>query len=674
MFLKWLPWKYLVRRVARAHGFLDPIHILSRLGNFAQPSEVGEPIELLRAGVIFHARGLMNTRAIQNNLDWIWPYWVERQFNPHDVSFIPRAFSISHVNLSHRNWTSVGLPNSPFLPLVDPSGLVTPYYDGWSIDAWLIQPGGRDLIPSKAKAIAQTLELEPDNLAVETAIGGAGRGLESRVDMEPGGSGGICRILFKAQSDRQAFLAVSLRPYNPEGVSFIHDIHLDKDRRLWTVNGAPAVRLGDPAELHYASEYHVGDVYRKVVNPESRETSSVKCKVGMATAAALFAIPAGGNREISLRVDLDHDKESKNQIPKWRKPVSWAAGLAGTARFRTPDARYNFLYDAAVRSLLTHSPGEVFPGPYTYKRFWFRDAAFILDALVAAGLEDRAEQTLVLFPSKQSLGGYFLSQEGEWDSNGEALWILRRWCQTTGRKPREAWLSTIAKGGDWIVKKRMGRRGDSETDRLVEGLFPAGFSAEHLGPNDYYYWDDFWGVAGLESAADLLESAAPERFAADITRFRSVAVEFRAAIDRSIAAAQKGKGLGQAVPASPLRRMDSGAIGNIAASYPLAIWSPEDPRMAATLRYLLDRCLYKGGFFQDMIHSGINAYLTLHMAQALLRAGDPRALHLIRDTAAVATRTGQWPEAIHPHTLGGCMGDGQHVWAAAEWVLMMRNL
>src|SRR5262249_33941438 len=30
--------------------------------------------------------------------------------------------------------------------------------------------------------------------------------------------------------------------------------------------------------------------------------------------------------------------------------------------------------------------------------------------------------------------------------------------------------------------------------------------------------------------------------------------------------------------------------------------------------------------------------------------------------------------AIHPHTLGGCMGDGQHLWAAAEWVLMVRAL
>ena len=88
----------------------------ARIRGFAQPSEVQEPIELLRAGIVFHARGLLNTKAIQHNLDWIWPYWVERQFNPRDQSFIPRAFSFSHINLTHRNWTAVGQPDLPALP------------------------------------------------------------------------------------------------------------------------------------------------------------------------------------------------------------------------------------------------------------------------------------------------------------------------------------------------------------------------------------------------------------------------------------------------------------------------------------------------------------------------------------------------------------------------------
>ncbi len=138
MWLKWLPWRFIVRRAARTHGFIDPIAIISHLRRFAQPSEVTEPIELIRAGVIFHARGLMNTGAIQHNLDWIWPFWVKKQFNPLDASFIPRSFSLTHINLTHRNRTAVGIPDCKAMPIVDPRGLVTPFFDGWSIYGWVV--------------------------------------------------------------------------------------------------------------------------------------------------------------------------------------------------------------------------------------------------------------------------------------------------------------------------------------------------------------------------------------------------------------------------------------------------------------------------------------------------------------------------------------------------------
>lgn len=127
------------------------------------------------------------------------------------------------------------------------------------------------------------------------------------------------------------------------------------------------------------------------------------------------------------------------------------------------------------------------------------------------------------------------------------------------------------------------------------------------------------------------------------------------------------------MPASPYRRLDAGAIGSLAFGYPLQLCAPDDPRLLDGVEFLLRRCFVRGAFYQDMIHSGLNAYLTLHVAQVLLRAGDLRHLDLMDAVAALASPTGQWPEAIHPQTGGGCMGDGHHVWAAAEWALMIRN-
>jgi hypothetical protein len=197
---------------------------------------------------------------------------------------------------------------------------------------------------------------------------------------------------------------------------------------------------------------------------------------------------------------------------------------------------------------------------------------------------------------------------------------------------------------------------------------PAGFSAEHLGPNDYYYWDDFWGIAGLRAAADLLRDQDPGLG----QEFAQAAGSFAAAVERSLASCAQRLGR-PGMPASPYRRMDAGAIGSLALGYPVQLCAPEDPRLLDCAEFLLQRCFVHGAFYQDMIHSGLNPYLTLHVAQVLLRAGDPRHLALMDAVAALASPTGQWPEAIHPRTGGGCMGDGHHVWAAAEWALMLRN-
>lgn len=128
------------------------------------------------------------------------------------------------------------------------------------------------------------------------------------------------------------------------------------------------------------------------------------------------------------------------------------------------------------------------------------------------------------------------------------------------------------------------------------------------------------------------------------------------------------------MPATPYRRLDSGSVGSLVAGYPLQIFDPRDPRLLDTAEFLLERCMVNGGFYQDIIHSGVNPYLTLHVAQVLLRAGDHRFEGLVRIVAELASPTGHWPEAVHPRTLGGCMGDGHHAWASAEWVLMIRNM
>lgn len=664
MWIKWFPWRWIVKKWARKEGFLDPFKMIAQFQGFSQPSEVAVPAELLRLAVTLHARGLINSQAIQYNLDWVWPYWVERQFDPHDPAFIPRAFSLSHINLTHRNWTAVGTPDSPEFPIVDPAGLVTPLFDSWSIDSWVIPESGPPLIPSRLKnTIAQRLTMN-GNLGVITASNVRTMNLTSLTEVGHGSSP-VCKIHVTAFSHEKAWLVISLRPYNPEGISFIHQINALEEHHGWCVNGKYPVYFSEQPDRCAYSDYRSGDVYHFL--PHTRHRKKVVCDVGMATAAAMFELKPDTAKEIEIDIPLQTRNKFEFYTSHQNAHLYWKEILKSVCRLQIPDEKFQYLYDAAVRSLILHSPEEVYPGPYTYKHFWFRDAAFILNAMLCLGLFDRAERVIdKSFFSRLTPFGYFHSQDGEWDSNGQALWTLEQFCDLTGQLPNSKWKDAIIKAGKWIHRKRL----SASLDVPHAGLLPAGFSAEHLGPNDYYYWDDFWGVAGLQAASRLLDRLGDKYHAA---LFENEAQNFLKSIDLSLDKVS-ARLPSDAIPASPYRRMDTAAIGSLVAGYPLQLFESNDRRLLATTNYLLEDCFAAGGFFHEMSHSGINPYLTLHVAQALLRAGNAQYYEIVRAVADLASPTGQWPEAVHPVTKGGCMGDGQHVWASAEWVMMIRNM
>jgi hypothetical protein len=657
MWLRWLPWRFIIRRAAASRGFIDPLAILASLHRFAEPSEVAEPIELLRAGLVMHARGLINTRAIQHNLDWVWPYWVERQFNPSDPSFIPRAFSITHINLTHRNWTAVGLPGLEEMPLVDPRGLVTPFLDGWSLDCWLRTPSGCELLPSRLKSVSQMLDID-GTLAVVTEATEGELSLKLRSEVLIEDDQPVCRVTAFGSGPLGTEIICSVRPYNPEGVSLIHSIKSDSQGQKLEIDQAKGRtdRLSfsrRPSRL-LMSDYRRGDVLGHVRRSDTKEDQDKAiCQVGMATAATVFKSEDGA---IEMSVPLPRPDQA---IRRWDEIGS------NIAKLSLPNRRIVEIYDRALRTMLLLSPGDIYAGPFTYKRFWFRDAALILQAMIAAGFEAEAERAIARFWSRQTSSGYFKSQEGEWDSNGEVLWILERYYTATGRRPVEAEISAIEKAGRWIIDKLTPSNGDAEH----RGLLPAGFSAEHLGPNDFYFWDDFWSLAGLRAAMAILSSEGRQ---AEAARLEQGTAKLASAIDRAVSRSAAKNGYA-AIPASVYRRMDAGAIGSLCADYPLQLYPPDDLKISNTAEFLFNETCLDDGFFQDMIHSGINPYLTLHIAQVLLRRGDMRCMQLFDGIERLASPTGQWPEAVHPITRGGCMGDGQHGWACAEWFMFLRN-
>jgi len=469
----WPLWKFILRRLAKAQGFLDPMVVFSNLQHFSKPSEVWVPVELLRSGAVLQARGLINSQAIQHNLDRVWPFWVERQFNPNDKAFIPRAFSLTHINLTHRNWTAVGLPDYSEFPIVDPCGLVTPFFDGWSVDAWIINEKNK-FIPSRLEHVEQGLDIE-DTFAVLTTSKSEKFFLESRTEVEVG-EGPFCAISFKAWASQKSCLMICVRPYNPEGVSFIQDIERLGQTEGWSINKEKVVHLDKKPLRYIFANYDSNDLCENDFLAKT-ESSSISCKIGMATSAALYPLEAGQQTQVTVRIPLPQTGVSKYG--------SWPEQTQGTCALKIPDEKLQFLFNTAIKTMILHSPGDIYPGPFTYKRFWFRDAAFILQAMLAAGLFKNMEKIIDRFHARQTPLGYFMSQDGEWDSNGQAIWAMKRFMDTTNGKIKKEWAESVYRGAQWIERKRRA----TDADPLHAGLLLAGFSAEHFGPSDFYYWE-----------------------------------------------------------------------------------------------------------------------------------------------------------------------------------------
>src|SRR5262245_1021577 len=117
----------LLRQALKFYGVEESLPLFDAITRMGLSESEGIPKDLVGLGLKMHLRGLLNTLTIQSNRDWVWPFWVERQFNPHYKGFVPRSHTLSHMNLTQRNWTILGALRNSHRCVVDPRGLMTPW-------------------------------------------------------------------------------------------------------------------------------------------------------------------------------------------------------------------------------------------------------------------------------------------------------------------------------------------------------------------------------------------------------------------------------------------------------------------------------------------------------------------------------------------------------------------
>ena len=652
---------------------------LKALSNQGRPSPVFFPPELIDQGLSFALTGITNTFGFQGHAGWALPWWAEQQLRRASPAFIPTGVNVLTVNLTNRDWTSLALAGAPWKAMVDPCGMLTPKAFAPS---WMpaLACGGQTWIPSRLDAaqVQQGLRDGWQNrvvtrLKVREDLAWSSEATAFRHD----GRDWVRwthRLAWTGPESVAMTFMLGLRPYNALTLGPVFRSRLK--RGLWSVNRQAALVLGrEPDSVHFGRDRTDPFLDDPPAEPMPRGRSRHGWLGG--TARWELRLEPGQSWDLETFVLVPPDDRRlrwRSLDPAALPAAAEAEGEAWAGRcaplgLRVADPGIQALVTALTHRLPVFDNGSHFaPGAFFYNHHWIRDSAFLAFAHDLWGLHGAVAAKERAWLKTQTWAGDFRSHSGEWDGSGETLftWSTHVLMTGAGGFLDRNW-RRLGRCARWIAQTR--RR---ERNIATRGLLPAGLSAEHFGPNDHYLWDNFWSLAGLERFR-LILARWPEAPAGARRLAAWLAIEadaYRADLDSHITRlTQREAGL---LPSSPYRHPDAACIGTLAALSPLDLEGGIPGWAQANADHLMEHWAQDGFFFQPIIHTGGNAYLTVQLARALQCLGDPRWLELLAGIRAHATPTFTWPEASHPRTGGGCMGDGDHGWACAEVLALIR--
>ncbi len=381
-----------------------------------------------------------------------------------------------------------------------------------------------------------------------------------------------------------------------------------------------------------------------------------------ASSAATVRIPFSPAKDAAAFADADPSVWLERTVEYWEGILSNAAHIEVPCRKAT-----EALLAAHVCQLIANDHGDVHGGEGFYDQFYIRDGAYQVMELEEAGLWDAAKKAVALYLPRQRSDGRFESQRGQFDANGQALWVLWQYYKMTADR---AWLESVypkmRRAVDWTMKARR----LAPVDSPFAGVLPNALAdGEFLwGGKHHIVGYDFWNLRGMLCTADAARILGRKAEAKELMKEAGL---YRNALD----AAWKRTGLAHFPPSWEKAGTH---WGNTETLWPTAIFERDDPRIAALSKHV--RGDFHGGFIEGTIQwrghaPAIHPYMGAYTTMTDLTRGKHEDVvedfywYLLHTTAAHA-----FPEGIYYKSRVAWNNTIPHVTGACNYAIMLRHM
>lgn len=342
----------------------------------------------------------------------------------------------------------------------------------------------------------------------------------------------------------------------------------------------------------------------------------------------------------------------------------------------------NALKTAFAHMMITREGPALRPGPRSYARSWIRDGAMMSESFLRLGHNEPAVDFARWFAPYQFSSGKVpccVDQRGadpvvEHDSHGELIFLIADIYRYTGDRSfaEEMW-PYADKAAAALNALRLSERTERNRQggrKAYYGLLPPSIS--HEGYSDkpaYSFWDNFWGLKGLDDAAFLAEKLGHAERAAEL---KADADEFAGDIGASVRLLGAEIGF---VPGAADRKDFDPTSTTIALSPTGVAKALPEELLSATFEKAWDAFVAR----RDG-HKAWDVYTPYEFRQvsALVRLGELERAHALLDFYMQDRRPtawNQWSEVIsrltrEPHFIG----DLPHTWVGSDFIRAVLDL